>query len=135
MYCKKCGGKLESYASNCAFCGTPVEKYDTKVNYVKPEQKEVRDYRPMTAKKWIGLTFLNVIPLIGNIIYLILMFKWAFGSTKDLTLKDFARATLFFILLAILAIVALVIFVYQNQQLVLDLLEKLSNLLEKLPKK
>ena len=40
MYCQKCGGKLESYANNCAFCGTPVQKYDSNMNYVKEDKKE-----------------------------------------------------------------------------------------------
>ena len=40
MFCQKCGGKLESYASNCAFCGAPVEKYDDKMKYVKVEKEE-----------------------------------------------------------------------------------------------
>ena len=85
MYCQKCGGKLESYASNCAFCGTPVEKYDTEVKYTdaKKTQSEVKH---MTAWRWIGLTFLPCIPLIGIIIYIVLMFKWAFGNNPDLTL-------------------------------------------------
>ena len=112
MYCKKCGGKLESYASNCAFCGEPVEKYDTKPKYIRQEkEKEVGPH--MSVGKWIGLVLLNGLPGIGQLIYLILMFKWAFGSTQDLTLKNYAKANLLMILIvAILigALVSLVIF-------------------------
>ena len=110
MYCEKCGGKLESYASNCAFCGTPVKRYNTEVNYVKPEEK-VAEYKPMTALKWIGLTLLNAIPVVGNLIYLILMFKWAFGSTKDLTLKGYARANLLVLLLSIIVVIGLAVLI------------------------
>ena len=117
MYCKKCGGKLESYASNCAFCGAPVEKYDANVNYVKPENKEASEYKPMTAWKWIGLSLLNAIPLIGNLIYLILMFKWAFGSTKDLTLKGYARANLIVMLFAIILMIGLFVLLMLSPQL------------------
>ena len=105
MYCKKCGGKIESYANNCAFCGTPVEKYDTNINYVVPQQK-ANDYRPMTTAKWLGLTLLPFIPGIGTIIYLILILKWAFGPTKDLTLKGFARANLIILIISIIFITA-----------------------------
>ena len=108
MYCKKCGGKLESYASNCAFCGTPVEKYDTNVSYTKQEKK--LDYEPMTTKKWIGLTLLNCLPGIGQIIYLALLFRWAFGSTKDLTLKGFAKANLILLLVATILTVVIIAF-------------------------
>lgn len=101
MYCKKCGGKLESYASNCAFCGTPVEKYNTNVEYVKPEKKVVT-IKPMTMWKWLGLNLLPALVPVGTIIYLVLMFKWAFGGNPDLTLKGYAKAVLFVMLLAAL---------------------------------
>ncbi len=107
MYCKKCGGKLESYASNCAFCGAPVEKYDTTVNYVKPEKQEV-DVKPMTALKWLGLILLPFIPFIGPIAYLVLIFKWAFSS-KDITLKGFAQAILTLMLVAVILTIIYVI--------------------------
>ena len=107
MFCQKCGGKLESYASNCAFCGTPVEKYDTKVNYVKEERK-VEGEKPLTAWRWIGFYLLPCIPLIGSIIQIVLIFKWAFGSTQDLTKKGFARAQLLVALFAFILAAALV---------------------------
>ena len=108
MFCQKCGGKLESYASNCAFCGTPVPKPDTQMNYVK-EEKQTEKVEGMTTIKWIGLTLLPCIPLIGAIVYLVLMFKWAFGAHKDVTLKGFARANLVFMLLGVIAFVGLVV--------------------------
>lgn len=106
MFCRKCGGKLESYASNCAFCGEPVEKYATAANYVK--EQPVDNTQPhMSVLQWIGLPLLNAIPLVGSIIYLVLMFKWAFGSTKDLTLKNYAKANLLMMLIAILVAIAM----------------------------
>lgn len=109
MYCKKCGGKLESYASNCAFCGEPVEKYDAKPKYTKQESHEEASH--MTTAKWLGLVFLNAIPLIGQIIYLVLLFKWAFGENKDETLKSYAKANLILLLIAISFLVAGVILI------------------------
>ena len=109
MYCKKCGGKLESYASNCAFCGEPVEKYDAKPKYIKQEKVEKAPH--MSTGKWIGLSLLNLIPVLGQIIYIIIMLKLAFGATKDLTLKSFAKAVLLkLVLAAILVTVALILF-------------------------
>jgi len=108
MFCQKCGGKLESYASNCAFCGTPVPKLDAQMNYVKEEKKKEK-VEGMTTVKWIGLTLLPCIPLIGVIVYLVLMFKWAFGTHEDVTLKGFARANLFFMLIGVILAIAFVI--------------------------
>jgi len=123
MYCKKCGGKLESYASNCAFCGTPVEKYDVDVNYVKEERRAETAF--MSAPKWIGLTFLPAIPLIGAIIYLVLMFKWAGKKNPDLTLMGYARANLFIMLILLLLVIALLVFVLLNPDF-LSMLEEFS---------
>ena len=123
MYCKKCGGKLESYANNCAFCGTPVEKYDEKVHYVNP--KESKKTQPtMTTLKWIGLFLLPGIPVLGAFIYLILMFKWAFGKNKDLTLKGFARANLVIMVIAVILIIAFTILLLP---LIPEILEQLQS--------
>ena len=119
MYCKKCGGKLESYASNCAFCGTPVEKYDTTTHYVK-EEKNQGEIKHMSVLQWIGLPLLNAIPLVGSIIYLVLMFKWAFGSTNNLTLKNYARANL---LMMLLVIVLGGVLIFLNMELIVEYLE------------
>ena len=117
MYCKKCGGKLESYASNCAFCGEPVEKYNTTVNYIKTEETSKKAVKPMTAAKWIGLTFLPiVIPFIGALIYIFLMFKWSFKS-KDLTLKGYAKANLIMMLFIIILIIFIAITVATNPEI------------------
>lgn len=124
MYCKKCGGKLESYASNCAFCGTPVEKYDTNVNYLKEESSRVPKH--MSGAKWIGLWMLATIPLIGELIYLILMFKWSRKSNQDLTLRGYAKANLFLILISLLMFIGLAVFLVLNPQIV----EKIKEILE-----
>lgn len=107
MFCQKCGGKLESYASNCAFCGTPVQKYDTNMNYVK-EEKKAANKKPMTAWRWIGFYFLPLIPLAGSIVQIVLIFKWAFGAHDDESLRGFARAQL---LLALFLFILSAVFV------------------------
>lgn len=122
MYCKKCGGKLESYASNCAFCGTPVEKYDAKANYIAPPKKQTNN-SSMSVGKWLGFSLLPFIPLIGTVVYLVLVFKWAFGNHDDLTLKNYAKANLIFMLLAFVLIIGLSILI---AMLMPDLLNELG---------
>ncbi len=99
MYCKKCGGKLESYASNCAFCGAPVDNYDDKAKYV--EQRSDSSSKPMTMWRWVGFFLLNVIPVVGQIIVLVILFKWASKRNPDKSLQGFAKATLFLFLIAL----------------------------------
>lgn len=114
MYCKKCGGKLESYASNCAFCGAPVEKYETKVNYIK--EGGAKASNPITTWKWIGYYLLPVIPAIGSIIQLVLTIKWAFGNHDDDTLKGFARAQLIILLFAVIIFGGIIAVILANPE-------------------
>lgn len=111
MYCKKCGGKLESYASNCAFCGTPVDNYDDKAKFV--EQKSLNSVeKPMTMWKWIGFYLLNCIPAIGQIIVLVLLFKWSSKKNPDKSLQGFAKANLFVLLLVVILCILLIALVF-----------------------
>lgn len=127
MYCKKCGGKLETYASNCAFCGEPVEKYNTKANYVK--EAKVVEKKEMTTAKWFLLFFVALVPVLGWLVYLIVLFKWAFSKNATPLIKSFAKASLLiiFILLAVIATFA-ILNLDQTKDLVLQLLDKVKNL-------
>ncbi len=130
MYCKKCGGKLESYASNCAFCGAPVDNYDDKAKYVEQRSNSSID-KPMTMWKWIGFYLLNVIPVVGQIIVLVLLFKWASKKNPDKSLQGFAKANLFLILIAIVITVLFSVLIAVgviNQDFMKDYLESLSSL-------
>lgn len=52
------------------------------------------DEEHVSVLHWIGIFCLNIIPCVGPIVYLIMMFVWAFGSTPKKSLKNFARAQL-----------------------------------------
>ena len=105
MYCKKCGGKVESYASNCPFCGAKVEQNGVEATYTAPDGT-LREH--MSVGKWLLIFIAMAIPPI-NIILLVI---WAFGNgTKtNQSFRNWARAQ--FVLLAIgliLSIVAAII--------------------------
>ena len=87
MFCKKCGGKIESYASHCPFCGEPLENnqvqaiYTTNDANTKIEHKSIGD--------WFLTYFLLSIPIVGFIMLLI----WAYGdeSKNNPTFRNWAR--------------------------------------------
>ena len=57
---------------------------------------------------WIGIFLINIIPCVGPLIYVVMLFVWAFGSNNKTSLKNFAKAQLIVALAVIcLAIVAL----------------------------
>ena len=80
----------------------------------------------MSAPKWIGLSLLVCIPVIGQLVYLILMFKWARKKNSDLTLRGYARANLFLMFIGLLMVVGLVVFVMLNPAF----LEEMKSMLE-----
>lgn len=63
----------------------------------------------MTVGGWIGVFCINLIPCVGSLVYLIMMFVWAFGSTPKKSLKTFARAQL--IIMAIVLVLTIIVLV------------------------
>jgi len=59
---------------------------------------------------WIGIFCINLIPIVGWLIFIIMLFVWAFGSTPKKTLKNFAKAMLIiWLIVFVLAIIAVII--------------------------
>lgn len=64
-------------------------------DYQQPNYNNMsNDEEHVSVLHWIGIFCLNIIPCVGPIVYLIMMFVWAFGSTPKKSLKNFARAQL-----------------------------------------
>lgn len=57
--------------------------------------------RPMTFANWLVILLLPFIPLIGSFVYLGLLFVWSFGSKATKTKKNWARATLVVLVIAV----------------------------------
>ena len=104
MYCKKCGGKVESYASHCPFCGEAMGGNDVTATYTKSAPEGGVPQK--TIGSWILTYILVGIPMVG----FIMMFVWAFGDkTKaDPTFRNWARANLVLVLIAVIASVLMV---------------------------
>lgn len=101
MYCKKCGGKVESYASHCPFCGEAMGGNDVTATYTKSAPEGGVPQK--TIGSWILTYILVGIPMVG----FIMMFVWAFGDkTKaDPTFRNWARTMLIFELIAVILVV------------------------------
>ena len=67
--------------------------YNQTPSYQQPNNMS-NDEEHVSVLHWIGIFCLNIIPCVGPIVYLIMMFVWAFGSTPKKSLKNFARAQL-----------------------------------------
>ena len=61
----------------------------------------------MTFGNWMIIYLLPFIPMVGTILFLVLLFSWGFGSNVVPTKKSWARATLVFVLIMIVIMFAL----------------------------
>lgn len=61
----------------------------------------------VSVGEWIGLWCLNLIPVVGSIIFLVLLFVWAFGDTPKKSLKTYSRAQLLMLLIVLVLTIIL----------------------------
>ena len=100
MYCRKCGGKVDNYASHCPFCGEPVASNNVEVGGHDTPVEEKKG-----VWSWILTLIIASIPVL-DIIFLLI---WSFGSgTKNKpTFRNWARAVLALALIGTVLIIAL----------------------------
>jgi uncharacterized membrane protein YvbJ len=122
MYCKKCGGKVESYASHCPFCGEAMGGNDVTATYTTSIPVQ-RTHSHKNIGRWILTYFLMNLPVVG----IIMLFVWAFGakSKEDPTFRNWAKTMLIFQLL-IAAI--LVVYIVILAPMVAEILAELSSI-------
>jgi hypothetical protein len=64
------------------------------------------DPSPMSVKDWFITIFILAIPIIGIVMYLV----WAFGSTGNLNRRNFCRASLLWVVIALAIVFVLMLF-------------------------
>lgn len=103
MVCKSCGRSTSNENANfCDYCGTSYKEViyhqneeRQSIESIVKERNEVEEGdKPISFRNWMGTLLLPIIPLVGPIIYLVMMLVWAFGSDTNQTKKNWARASL-----------------------------------------
>ena len=98
--CRICNNTVNDEASFCPNCGTHL-----------PEG--VSTYRtgvaPVSVGGWIGRQLIPCIPLVGGIVYLIMLFIWSGDKKKEESFRNWAKAQLvvmaIFVVLAIICVI------------------------------
>jgi uncharacterized membrane protein YvbJ len=115
MICKICGRHIENENANfCENCGESLRKnngfeYREPVNptpVVSTQQNNVES-NEISFKSFLGVMILQIIPVFGFFIYIVVLFTWAFGNKRSQTHKNFAKASLVMALLSLIASVYL----------------------------
>ena len=83
--CNNCGATLNDNSSICPNCGAGAPA-------VYPSCSP--QTTPISVGGWIGRTLIPCIPLVGGIIYLIMLFVWSGDTKKEETFRNWAKAQL-----------------------------------------
>jgi heme/copper-type cytochrome/quinol oxidase subunit 2 len=68
-------------------------------------QNTAGDGKPVSFLNWLGTYGMVFIPIAGWLIFLVMLFVWAFGANAPASKKNWARATLIFIGVSIIIMI------------------------------
>ena len=100
--CSICNTTVNDEASFCPNCGRSLP--DGVSTYRSRVAKD-----PISVGGWIGRTLIPCIPVVGGIVYLIMLFIWSGDKKKEDTFRNWAKAQLILMAVAIVLTVLLVV--------------------------
>lgn len=121
MICNTCGRYIQSEDANfCEYCGTSFKNSNNTINQTQttnsssstpPLRQETININPKEKKdsflSWLGTYLIMFIPLVGGIVFLVMLLIWSFGNAATESKKNWARATLVFYVIMIALIILL----------------------------
>ena len=122
MFCKNCGAQVNDNSAVCQNCGAqltppaqPVaapyqQQAYQQPNYRQPVYQAQQNEEVVSTGSWVGYQLIPLIPAVGGIIYLVMLFVWAFGDSKPATFRNWAKSQLIIMLIGVvLSIIVTVI--------------------------
>lgn len=97
--CNSCNTTLEDNYAFCPICGASAP-----TNY--PAYPCNSSKETVSVGGWIGRSLIPMIPLVGSIVYLIMLFIWSGDVKKEETFRNWAKAQL--IVTAVILIVGII---------------------------
>ena len=117
MVCPNCGKEVAPGTRFCESCGAKLEEQSTQNSgyYASPVQSapqpQASVYRePVTAGGYILRYLINLIPLVGWLIYIVMLFVWAGDKTKEESFNNWAKAQLIIILISVILVIVSALF-------------------------
>lgn len=124
LFCEKCGNVIKDGTKFCEHCGESVALPETSI---APEQNPVVEQKkndektvyinnyhtnkrqPASVAGWIFRPLIACIPLVGPIIYFIMLFVWARDKSKEESFNNWAKAQLILLLIAVLIVILVIL--------------------------
>ncbi len=136
MKCNVCGRQSQNETANfCEYCGSSFREH-MQAPFHNPHQEQGSPYgngpTPMMHQQngmaqnapnvidkdstsflnWIGTYGILFIPVVGWLVFIIMLFVWAFSSNTPVSKKNWARATLIFVGIMLIIFIVLFILIY-----------------------
>lgn len=131
MVCNTCGRYKQNEKANfCEYCGAsfrgdngdiqPTNNYNSQYgtgktsNPMPPPMPETIDLnqkeKTVSMLEWLGTYLIMFIPVVGGIVFLVMLLIWSFSNSIPTSKKNWARATLIFYLITIILFIVLLAF-------------------------
>lgn len=113
--CNTCGMQVNDNVAFCPNCGSHVpapaqyqapRQVPQQVSYQNQYREPAKE--PVSVGGWIGRSLIPFIPIVGGIVYFIMLCIWSGDSHKEETFRNWARAQL--IVMAITVVLVIIIF-------------------------
>lgn len=124
MVCHSCGRSTQNEEANfCYYCGTSFRENNNVYEAIKQEStntsigqqgKMESETKAVSFKNWLGSMLLPFIPFIGWLIYIVMLFVWAFSEDTPQSKKNWARANLIVGIISIILIIYFLISVFMQ---------------------
>lgn len=99
--CNNCRSSVNDNAPYCPNCGASFQPAQP----VYQPQPMGFPKAPVSVGGWIGRSLIPFIPLVGGLVYLIMLFIWSGDVTKEDTFRNWAKAQLIVMAIAIVLVV------------------------------
>lgn len=111
MVCNNCGRQINNEEANfCEYCGYSFRDRGLMQEVVKPAPTnpllpnqpaavQEKEAKPLSFLSFLGSYGIFFIPVIGTLLFPIMLLVWSFSSRIHETKKNWARATLIFFIL------------------------------------
>ena len=143
MRCNNCGRNTQNEEANfCEYCGSSFRESRLSPNPAAPREQNYTEAsgnfqevmamkmsdkvmgqetsqaenieKPITFLNWLGTYGILFVPLIGGLIFFVMLFVWAFSGATPASKKNWARVTLIFIAVAFIILITYLVTVVSS---------------------
>lgn len=125
MICNTCGRNTQNEEANfCEYCGSSFRDHNKQEEssayhqYSNPEINQAykvppmppvipaeQKEKPVSFLNWLGTYGIMLIPFFGSLAFFVMLFVWSFGKNVPESKKNWARATLVFVIVMLVLLV------------------------------